>query len=184
MTNVNPIQEEWKAIKNYEGIYEVSNYGRVRSIDRYTTFIRRGKVTRRFTRGKLCCTPMNNCGYLTVLLFEDGQGKGYSVHRLVAQAFLPDYSEELDVDHIDNKRNNNRIWNLQMLTHSANMNKRDLSQLIAGSVEKLDKDGNIICHYFSIKSAALDNNMSRQKLISHLAYNKPIRSKYLYRFSA
>ena len=107
--------EEWRSIEGYEGLYEVSSYGRVRSLDRYDNrnYFRKGKV---LSPGK---TPN---GYLVVVLSCNEKQKTITVHRLVAQAFIPNPDNLLEVNHKDEDKTNNSVDNLEWCDHSYNNN--------------------------------------------------------------
>lgn len=105
---------EWKPIKGYEGLYEVSNDGRVRRLK----FIN-GKHN--FEKIKECKQTLNTWGYMTVNLSKDGKGNTKRVHKLVANAFLGE--SDLQVDHIDGNKQNNRLDNLEYVTPKENTNR-------------------------------------------------------------
>ena len=110
-------QEEWKDVVGYEGLYEVSNFGRVRSLDRITedTVGRKRKW-----KGQML-NPINSVGgngYLRVRLSEDGKKIDYTVHRLVAEAFIPNPENKTDVGFKELDRNNVSADNLYWTTHS------------------------------------------------------------------
>ena len=69
---------------------------------------------------KLKCSSDKD-GYLMVSLYKDRKGKTFKVHRLVVEHYLPDFSKELEVDHIDRDRTNNNLSNLRMVTHQQNL---------------------------------------------------------------
>lgn len=96
-----------KDIIGYEGLYGIDEMGNV-----YSYWF--GKV-------KKLKAADDVHGYLKVVLCNDGIRKTCRVHRLMAKTFLPNYSEDLDVDHIDRNKTNNKISNLRMLPHQQNM---------------------------------------------------------------
>ncbi len=111
------MNEEWRDIKNYEGLYEVSNFGNVRSLNR--------KVYRRFSwviiRGKTL-KPVCVKGYYKVMLCKNGKSKCCAIHRLVAEAFIMNPKNYPEVNHKDENKANNNVNNLEWCTHSYNMN--------------------------------------------------------------
>lgn len=103
--------EEWKPVKGYEGLYEVSNLGRVKSLN----YRRTGKE--RILKGR-----KNNWGYLQVILYKDDKRKNYKIHRLVAQAFLPNPDNLPEVNHKDEDKTNNCVDNLEYCNNYYNVN--------------------------------------------------------------
>lgn len=109
--------ECWRSVRGYEGFYEVSNLGRVRSLDRY---VQHGDgMTMR--RGKILSASKNTDGYLQVNLCKDGKCIKARVHKLVADAFVDGWFPGAEVDHKDCDRTNNASSNLQWLSHSDNV---------------------------------------------------------------
>lgn len=112
------MEEIWKDIENYEGLYQVSNLGRVRSLDRVVTnyrgsFIKKGEIKAQSNLSK---------GYKGVCLCKDGKQKTHKVHRLVAQAFLPNPNNLPQVNHKDEDKTNNRVDNLEWCDNEYNIN--------------------------------------------------------------
>lgn len=105
--------EKWKDINGYEGYYQVSSYGRVRSLDRLVSnrFIK-GSILKQNERGK----------YLCVCLSKDKMKKSYSVHILVANAFIDNPNNLPCINHKDEIKTNNRVENLEWCTHKYNIN--------------------------------------------------------------
>lgn len=113
------MNEIFKAIPGYEGIYEVSNFGRIKSLRVWCPRIKQYKE-----REKILDSWTNNVGYkIRVLVDKNGEKRCWSVHRLVAITFIDNPNNLSDVDHIDGDKNNNRVDNLQWLTHKENMRK-------------------------------------------------------------
>jgi len=105
-------EEIWLPIKGYEGRYEISNLGRVKSL-----ILKVAKILRPGLNGK---------GYPSVSLHKSGSAKSWRVHALVAAAFLghtPDGTTKVCVDHINNIRTDNRAENLQLISNRENMHK-------------------------------------------------------------
>ena len=100
--------EEWRPIEGYEGLYEVSNTGRVRSLDMYV----KGKGYR-LHKGKVLSPAKNKNGYLKVNLHCNGKRKTITVHRLVAEAFIPNSDNLTQVNHRDEDKTNNNVENLE-----------------------------------------------------------------------
>lgn len=108
------MEEIWKDIEGYEGYYQVSNLGRVRSVERIVNGLK--------LKGKILSCGHDTKGYLFVNLSKENKPKTLSVHRLVAQAFIPKIDGKDYVDHIDGSRDNNNVCNLRWCTHKENCN--------------------------------------------------------------
>ena len=106
--------ETWKDILGFEGMYQVSDAGRVRSLDRINS---KGKRCRGSIR-KLCC---NRNGYKYVNLCKDGKSHNFLVHRLVASAFVVNPEEKPTVNHINENKHDNRASNLEWMTLAENL---------------------------------------------------------------
>lgn len=115
------ISEVWKDIPGYEGLYQVSDSGRVKSINRYVPS-KSGSL--RLVRDRIMCLCQVN-GYPSIQLNKFGKAKMWAVHRLMAMAFLNHTPRKykLIVDHIDNDRSNNNIGNLQIISQRLNSSK-------------------------------------------------------------
>ena len=112
------MQEVWKDIAGYEGLYRVSNLGNVKSLDRYVPHKTFGK---KFCKGHTMATHINNAGYVTVNLCKGNRYKSHDIHRLVAIAFIPVPNiAGMEVNHKDEDKRNNRADNLEWITKVAN----------------------------------------------------------------
>ena len=117
------IEEIWKDIEGYEGIYQVSNLGRVRSLDRHIIkpHPKNGVPTKYFQRGRIIITHPGRNEYIKVMLKNEGTKKNFMVHRLVAKSFVSGYFEGADVNHKDCNRMNNQADNLEWVTRIENL---------------------------------------------------------------
>lgn len=111
------MEEIWKDISGYEGLYQVSNLGRVRSFDRY---VRNGTSNRNIKRGKILKPCVTRDGYLQLNLIKDKKKKVSTIHRLVAKAFIENPENKPCVNHIDGNKQNNNVTNLEWVTYSEN----------------------------------------------------------------
>jgi len=109
--------EEWLDVKDYEGWYQVSNLGNVRSVDRYISYSNGNK---RLQKGQILKLNEDKDGYHVVCLIKNGVRKIGKVHRLVSKAFLPDKQCCNQVNHIDGIKNNNVVTNLEWTDASGN----------------------------------------------------------------
>lgn len=125
-------EEIWKDIGGYEGLYQVSNLGRVRSLDRMVGDRWGGK---RLYKGKIMKTPLNSDGYCCVDLCKENKRKTYRVNRLVAIAFIKndDPINKIFVNHKDEDRANNYANNLEWCTPEYNSNYGTKTQRIIES---------------------------------------------------
>lgn len=112
--------EEWKNIEGYEEIYQVSNYGRIKSLVRETPFTNRwGQRVTRTRKEIIMKGKVQKNGYLAVVL-RNGHSKTFLVHRLVANAFIPNPENKPQIDHIDGNKQNNYVDNLRWVTAAEN----------------------------------------------------------------
>ena len=109
------MNEIWKDIKGYEGKYQVSNLGRVKSLQRWSG-------TKYYDREKILSSCINkHNGYAYVYLMKNNKAKNVRVHRLVAEAFIDNPNNFPEVNHIDCNRANNNVNNLEWCTRSYNI---------------------------------------------------------------
>ncbi len=115
MENKIEVGEVWRDIKGYEGLYQVSNLGKIRSLRCWT-----GRIY--LVRNKILNPSKNQKGYLQVQLCKNGKRKQCLVHRVVAEIFIPHYDEKQDiVNHIDGNKLNNIVENLEWCTQKQNV---------------------------------------------------------------
>ena len=171
--------ELWKDVKNYEGLYQVSTLGRVRSFDKYID-VKIRNVDKVLKRGKILKPVYNKDGYLKVYLYKNGKGTNFFVHRLVAKTFIPNPDNLPLVNHKDEVKTNNYPYNLEYCTYKYNTNYGTRNERAAKSntngkrskkVYQYDMQGNLIKEWDSTREAGrngFDNaNISKCCLGKH-----------------
>lgn len=151
--------EIWKAVAGYEGIYEISNLGTLRSLTRKTNH---GKTI----YGRTLSTKTNNRGYIQVCLSSVGKQDYRLLHRLVAEAFVPNEKGLPQVNHKDEDKDNNRAENLEWCTNLYNRHygtglsraaeNHDYDQIAEKNrrtIKQFDKNGNLLNVRRGLKSA-------------------------------
>ena len=146
------MQEIWKDIEGYENCYQVSNLGRVRSLTRKVdTF-----YGQRITKGKILKPLITNTGYFRVDLKQHQKDNYVSIHRLVAQAFIPNPNNYPVINHIDGNPTNNDVTNLEWCTQSHNV-KYSYTNGNAKPTSGCFKKGNIPHNIIKVSQYSLNN---------------------------
>ena len=109
--------EEWRQVVGYEGYYEVSSLGNLRSVDRYVKYPKGGQMLR---KGKPMRQNKNKYGYVDVRLGKLGVEKAHLIHRLVASTFLDNPESKPEVNHKNGIKSDNRLENIEWATKSEN----------------------------------------------------------------
>lgn len=161
-------KEIWKDIPGYEGFYQVSNIGRVRSLDRVT----KKWDGERLSKGIIMKQAANIKGYLFVQLFKDGVGKIKTVHRLVAEAFLPNDGRLPQINHKDENKRNNCVENLEWCDglYNARYGTRNLRAGASSSkaVIVTKSDGGEYGTYSSLGDAAKAVGRSKASICNYI----------------
>lgn len=121
--------EKFKPIKGYEGLYEVSDYGTVRSLNY------QGKK-----RIKYLKSVKHKNGYLRIGLWYYGKRKWFMIHRLVWESFVGQIPKGYEIDHIDGNKTNNELSNLRCVSHMENMNNPITREIHLEAIWKLSKN--------------------------------------------
>lgn len=152
--------EVWKPIEGFEGIYEISNCGNVRSLDRCFSYD--SNYGRHNYYGTILKKSLKRNGYHQVNLYYKGHVKHIAVHRLVANAFIPNPNNLPYVNHKDENKTNNHVDNLEWCTAKYNTNYgtgiercvKGRKDVLSKPIYQLDLNGNVIAEYTSATVAA------------------------------
>lgn len=174
------MEEIWKDIKGWEGLYQISNKGRVKSLTKVTKFGNRLKVNKEM----ILKPTIGKRGYYTVNFFDGDRSKTATLHRLIAEAFIPNPENKPCIDHINTIKTDNRIENLRWVTNKENCNnpltlkhQRDATSkkwergcydnrnnIHYRKVQQFDMSGNLIETYDSIIEASEATGVDRSSI--------------------
>ena len=164
--------DEWAVIDGYDGLYTVSNLGRVCSHHR--------------NKPRMLRQRTNNRGYSLVNLTKNGIIKTFKVHVLVARHFLPNPDGLTEVNHKDEDKSNNRADNLEWCTRSYNVNygSRTAKQRakVCKAVVQFDKNGEIIAGYDSLTRASRTVGISVQHIAACCKGKYPYAGGYIWKY--
>ena len=161
------MEEIWKDIKGYEGLYQISNFGNVKSL-----------------RNNNILKPSNG-EYKQVTLCYKGERKTIAIHRLVASAFIENPFNKEQINHKDENKHNNNVNNLEWCTHKENMNygtKQDKESKIKTkyNVLQYDLEGNLIKRWGNLREIIMNTNYKKSNIM-YCCRNK-YRTAYGYKW--
>lgn len=151
--------EIWKPVKNYEGIYEISNLGRVKSLPR-EKYCGHVNSAPQLTKERILKVKKDRLGYSRVKLSKNGISNLKYIHRIIAEAFIDNPKNKGEVNHIDGNKDNNKTSNLEWCSRSENVkhafelklhktlkgelnNKSKLNKKDVNSIRRIYKESNI-----------------------------------------
>jgi len=166
------MEEEWRDIKGWEGSYQASNFGRIRSVDR---FVKDKKDFQKKIKGKIINPSMGTHGYLSISLYNNGISKTYTVHKIIAITFIEPIRGKNFINHIDGNKINNHLSNLEHVTRSENdkhafkiglktpnrgmLGKFGKDNYGSKSISQFTLDGKYINTYEGVRDAIRKNNL-------------------------
>lgn len=157
--------EEWRDIKGYEGLYQISNYARVKRLNKR---VRAGFGSYRTVSEKILKPQKSKYGYMRIALTKNNVRKIHFIHRLLYEAFVGKVIDGYELDHIDTDKTNNSLSNLRMVTSKENKNNPLTLQHYSISNKKkakrrgvivMDLDSNILYNFSSLSDAARELNI-------------------------
>ena len=161
--------EQWKSIAGYEGLYEVSYLGMVKSL-------KHGKE-------KILKPRKDTSGYLQVVLYKDGHGKNIRVHRLVAETFIPNPNNLETVNHKDEVKTNNVASNLEWMSREDNV-AYSQPQWEKRSVQMLDKStGELLATFPSLHEAERVTGIANHSISSCCKGKQKSAGGYIWKYS-
>ena len=172
-------KEIWKDIEGYENLYQISNFGRIKSLSGFfhDEYVEREKI--------LNSTTISNAGYQSVQLQKNGEGKRFLVHRLVAQAFIPNPHNLPQINHKDENVHNNYFANLEWCDNNYNLNygthNKNMSKTLSKRINQYSLDGQLIKSWDTINDASTELKCSKA-FIRELCTTGTARKCYRHKF--
>lgn len=166
--------EIWKDIPDYEGLYQVSNLGNVKSLSRI--ILRHGKYPF-LSKELILKAGIYKTGYRYVILQNKRNMKSFTIHCLVAKAFLnhkPDGTRKIVIDHINNIKWDNRLENLQLITHRQNTSKDKKNTSSKYTGVSFDKEKNKWKSCININKKLKHLGYFKNEYDAHLEYQKAL----------
>lgn len=167
-------EEIWKPVKGYEGEYEVSNLGRVKSLPRKTT------------SGKLLKYSDNGNGYQHLVLTKNGSQRDFYVHRLVAQTFIPNPDNLPEVNHKDENKANNCVDNLEWCNKKYNMNYgtaiKRASEKQMFHISQYTINGEYVASYYGLSEAANAINVGKSAITNCLKGRSQLCGGFIWKY--
>lgn len=182
---VSDTAEVWKSVKGFEGLYAISNYGRVKSLKRICRANTCGLGT---IEKKILSPGISSSGYCIVVLSKNGARKSCSIHRLVAEAFIENPENKKEVNHKDECKTNNMFTNLEWCDRAYNVNygtgvKRSAVKRFK-KVAQIDINSGVVIRVFPSAKLAEEMTGVSRKYISMVCLNKrKMAGGYIWKFA-
>lgn len=187
------MKEEWRNIKGYDGRYQISSFGRIKSLERYVDRKKQGKLK---IKERIMIPRLTKTGYYRIGLCANNKLKMFCIHRLVAETFIPNSEKKPQVNHKNGIKNDNKVSNLEWVTNSENqkhsfeyLNKKPLWKGKTGilhnrskSVYQINKKGIILNEFGSIAEAERTTNISSSSISSCCLGKRKTAGGYKWRY--
>lgn len=173
------MKEIWKDIKGYEGLYQISNLGNVKSLSKQ--IIRSNGKKQTFKEKKLKPGLSKN-GYLSVSLFKNGKGKTYMIHRLVAETFIENINNYKCINHKDENKQNNIVNNLEWCTYEYNNQYNDKMKHRRINVLQYTKDNKLIKKWDGLINVEKELGISRNNITSVCKGKRRYAGGYIWKY--
>lgn len=180
------VNEIWRDIKGYEGLYQVSSNGVIRSLDRYLPMPNGGE---KLVKEKILKPNKINSGYLCVGLSKNGKTKNYLIHRLVGEHFIDNSNNLPQIDHINTDKTDNRVCNLKWVTSKGNMNNpltidkiNIINKKSSKPIIQFSKDGEFIRKWNSVMDAQRELGIDNSSIIRCCKGKQKTAGGYIWRY--
>lgn len=169
-------EEIWEDVKGFEGYYQVSNFGRIKSLSRAGS----GRNTK---KDKILKNTYDKDGYICKCFYKKGKIYGVKVHRLVAETFIPNPNNFPQVNHIDGNKQNNRVDNLEWVSQSKNvLHSLYVLNNHLKKIYQFDKYGNFIKSWKNSKEIADFYGFNRNSLVESICRNHRTFCGYIWSY--
>lgn len=172
------MNEIWKDINGYEELYQVSNFGNVKSLNYRNT-----------DEEKILKNRKDKGGYLRVFLCKNKKRKYYLIHRLVALAFIPNPDNKPCIDHINTDRTDNRVCNLQWCSHKENSNNPNTKNKVMSysnykskPIIQFSKDGELIRKWDCIRDVQREMGINNASISECCNGKRKTAGGYIWRY--
>ena len=182
-------EEIWKDVKGFEGLYQVSSFGRVKSLSkRFFVSNQFGKTNKiRITKERILRPQLNKYGYLCVTLCKNGIHTLSVVHRLVAKTFIENKNNHVCINHKDENKMNNCVDNLEWCTVKYNQNYGTIKERVsyAQSIDiiQCDINGDFIKRWHGINKASRELKINHSNIISCCQGKRKTAGGYIWRYA-
>ena len=176
-------QEIWKDIEGFEGLYQISNLGRVYSLGGRIM----GRMNNRYKNKPRFIKPHMRNGYSHACLKKDGKQYHLKIHRLVAMAFIPNPNNLPFINHKDENKTNNTVENLEWCTAKYNLNygthnERMIETKSNNPIKQIDKDGNVIAIFRSSREVERNLGFNHHSITNCCKHKYGYKSAYGYKW--